>query len=117
MRTRTLTLAAAAVVLAACTSTPDPAPATTSSTPAAKPCWDSVREGAIVTDALIEHGCIDPNGAKRFGTAKTCKNGQRLWEMDGLMGMSGKPMLPGNLKGEDGITVRALQAIACQSTS
>ena len=108
-----LTLVAAVAVLAACTSTPDPAPATTSSTPAAKPCWDSVREGAIVTDALIEHGCIDPNGAKRGGTVKTCKNGQRLWEMDKLIGLSGEPMIPADRKDRDGIPARMLYGVLC----
>lgn len=77
-------------------------------------CADVVREGSTVTDALIDHGCTDGNGTKRVGKVTRCENGQRLWEMDGLIGLSGKPMLAENAKSGDGLTARVLNETACR---
>lgn len=111
-----LTVGLLTAALAACGSaSPTASPTTTSSSSAssARPCWEAVHEAAVVTDALIDDGCVDPNGAKRVGKVTKCKNGQRLWEMDKLMGLSGEPMIPADRKDQDGISARMLYGVLC----
>lgn len=114
---RTATPAVFAVLLLAATGCGAGAPAgssaATTTTTSIASCGTAVGHGVIVTDTLIEQGCTDQNGTKRLGKVRTCENGQRLWEMDGMIGLSGGPMLPENIKGDDGLTARFLNEFAC----
>lgn len=107
-----------AVLLAALAGCGAEAPAggttTSGAASSAGSCTTVVRDGATVTDDLIDKGCTDENGSKRVGKVTTCKSGQRLWEMNGLIGLSGKPMMPENEKDPDGLTVRVLNETACK---
>lgn len=109
---RTPALLAVAFLAAACSSGGGDSPAT-SSAPSAAPCSEVVKDGAIVTDALIANGCLDSNGTTRRGTTKQCKNGQTLWSMDTLMGMSGEAMVPANRKIDGNLTEKAWFAVLC----
>lgn len=103
-----------AATLTGCGATPGGDSPTTVTPASAGTCADVVREGSTITDALIDHGCTDVNGTKRVGKVTRCENGQRLWEMDGLIGLSGKPMLTANAKSGDGLTARVLNETACK---
>ena len=90
---RTPALFAVAFLAAACSSG-DGNPAATPSNPAAAgKCSDVVNEDATVTDLLIDQGCIDDTGSKRMGTVKLCKDGRRLWSMNGMIGRTGEKMI------------------------
>jgi|SRR5688500_15743321 len=105
---------AAVLVLAGCGTQPaGTAPTTSTASASAGKCADVVRLGATVTDDLIDRGCTDERDAKRVGKVTTCKNGQRLWEMDGMIGLSGHPMLPETEKDPDGLTARVLNELVC----
>lgn len=111
---RATILAAALLAATGCgTEAPASSPTTTTASSAGS-CASVVSDGATVTDDLIDKGCTDENGARRVGKVTACKSGQRLWEMNGLMGLSGKPMLPENEKDPDGFTVRLLNELACK---
>lgn len=68
-------------------------PAMTSTAAGAGSCAQLVRDGATVTDDLVDRGCSDSNGSVRMGTHKVCKSGRRLWKMNGYVGLSGGPMI------------------------
>lgn len=88
-----------AVLAAACSSGGSETPPPTSGTPAtAGKCSEVVKSNAAVTDVLIDQGCVDDNGTKRMGTVKQCKDGRRLWEMNGMIGRSGGEMVPTDLE-------------------
>lgn len=108
---RTPALILTMLLATACSSGGD-SPAT-SSAPSVAACSDVVKDGAIVTDALIANGCRDSNGATRRGTTEQCKNGQTLWSMDTLMGMSGEAMVPANRKIDGNLTEKAMFAVRC----
>lgn len=115
---RTL-LVVTACLAAACSSSPPPS--TTSETSAtttvtvagAGRCEYVAQDGAIVTDSLIDKGCSDDKGSLRFGKHTVCKNGQRLWEMGDLIGLSGEAMIPRETKTGDGIHAWALFYRVC----
>lgn len=111
---RTLLVMLAAFAVGGCGSGEPSTPTAADAPSTAGICTEVVREGATVTDALIDQGCTDQNDAKRIGKVKTCKNGQRLWEMDGLIGLSGKPMLAEGADSGNGVTARALNEMACK---
>lgn len=111
---RTPALILTVLLTAACSSGGSDSPAT-SSAPSISACSEAVKDGAIVTDALVANGCLDSNGATRRGTARQCKNGQQLWSMNGLMGMSGEAMVPANQKKSGDLTAKALFELACVS--
>lgn len=104
---------AALLLLTACTAeTPAPVPTTTTAASTAGSCSEVVRDGARVTDDLIDKGCTDSGGTTRVGKVTTCKDGTRLWEMDGLIGLSGDVMVP-EQEQADGIPARMLYQRAC----
>lgn len=120
---RTPALILVALFAAACSSggteTPAPprAPSTTATTASAAAgagrCEVVAKQYETVTDALIDKGCADEKGALRFGTHKVCKNGQRLWEMDDLIGLSGEQMVNRLKKSPDGVEAWVLYGRAC----
>lgn len=88
-----------ALLATACSSGGSDTSTTTSSAPAsAGKCSEVVKSNAPVTDALIDQGCLDDTGTKRIGTVKLCKDGRRLWEMNGMIGRSGGEMVPTDLE-------------------
>lgn len=112
---RTPALILIALLATACSSGGSDTPATTSSAAStAGKCSEVVKAEAPVTDALIDQGCIDDNGTKRIGTVKPCKDGRRLWEMNGMIGRSGGPMVPTDLQVE-GLRADQVIALACRS--
>lgn len=118
---RTVALILVALLVASCSSrgaeTPltSSTPATTSAAASAGRCVIVAKQYETVTDALIDKGCTDENGALRLGKHKVCKNGQRLWEMDDLIGLSGQQMVNRYKKSPDGIEASTLYQVACAS--
>lgn len=106
-------LFAVALSLAGCSSAGTSSSTTTSASNLPS-CSSVLRDGATVTDALIDSGCLDANGAKRLGEVKPCKSGQRLWEMDTWIGLSGEPMVTADAAGSDGLTGRQLYQRLCK---
>jgi hypothetical protein len=111
---RAVVLAAVLLTGAGCAADePTGGPPATTTAASAGPCAEVVREGATVTDMLIDQGCIDANGTKRAGKVTSCKSGQRMWEMDGMIGISGEKMLTATARTPDGLTARALNEALC----
>lgn len=118
---RTPALILAALVAAGCSSgateTPKTtsAPAVTTTAAGAGRCVVVAKQYETVTDDLIDKGCVDENGTLRFGKHRVCKNGQRLWEMDDLIGLSGQQMVNRFKKSPDGVEAATLYQVACAS--
>ncbi len=89
---------------------------TTTTVPGAGLCTEVARVGATTTDALIDKGCADENGTLRLGKVKTCKNGQRLWRMDRLIGLSGWVIAEDDMQIE-GVRADTVLELRCLSTS
>lgn len=88
-------------------------PTTTSAAAGAGRCVVVAKQYEKVTDALIDKGCTDENGTLRLGKHQVCKNGQRLWEMNDLIGLSGEEMVNREKKSPEGITAWMLFDRAC----
>lgn len=95
---RTPALILTVLLATACSSDGGDSPATSSTPTTAGKCSEVVKSGAIVTDVLIDQGCVDDTGSKRLGTVKPCKDGRRLWEMNGMIGRSGGEMVSADLQ-------------------
>lgn len=95
---RTPALILTVLLTGACSSGETTTPPASSTPAAAGKCSEVVKSSATVTDVLIDQGCIDDAGVKRIGTVKPCKDGRRLWEMNGLIGRSGGEMVPTDLQ-------------------
>lgn len=87
-----------ALIATACSSGSETPPTSSSPPDTAGKCSEVVKQGATVTDELIDKGCVDDSGSKRIGTVKVCKDGRRLWEMNGMIGRSGGEMVPTDLE-------------------
>ena len=90
-------------------------PTATTTTAGAGRCVVVAKQYETVTDALIDKGCTDENGTLRFGKHRVCKNGQRLWEMDDLIGLSGQQMVNRYKKSPGGVDAVTLYQVACAS--